>query len=109
LHKYLNVYVDHYGFWNRIKLGSIVKSAELGSHADEMSAAKNIVILGGSKSSNDAGDLNASQGRHVGWLIRGKPGIEDIYLPFRARKADLAPKPPVRGQRGFQDHTSSVA
>lgn len=133
MHKYLNDYVDHFGFRDRIRLGATVKSAELmkegswliqydwqtsekdandmtlvakklvlatgttsepfipqipGSdtfggplfHSKEfadrtadMCAAKNIVVLGGSKSSADCVYLNAQAGRHVDWVIRGTP------------------------------------
>jgi cation diffusion facilitator CzcD-associated flavoprotein CzcO len=38
----------------------------------DISTAKNIVVLGGSKSAADAVYMNACKGRHVDWVIRGK-------------------------------------
>lgn len=134
LHKYLTAYAQHFGFFDRIKFGATVQSAELNEDGswllsyevstgeenlsevkvvakklvlatgtsstpnmphivgsekfggqilhtkelskqkvkDEMSTAKNIVVLGGSKSAVDTVYMNAVRGRHVDWVIRGR-------------------------------------
>jgi cation diffusion facilitator CzcD-associated flavoprotein CzcO len=52
--------------------GQIFHSKELQNHMDEMIVAKNVVVLGGSKSAADAAYVNAARGKHVDWVIRGK-------------------------------------
>jgi cation diffusion facilitator CzcD-associated flavoprotein CzcO len=44
-----------------------------------MSAAKRIVVLGGSKSAADAVYVNALEGRHVDWVVRGKPIVQFLF------------------------------
>lgn len=45
---------------------------DLSLHAKDLGETKNVVVLGGSKSAADAVYHNASKGRHVDWVIRGK-------------------------------------
>jgi cation diffusion facilitator CzcD-associated flavoprotein CzcO len=52
--------------------GHIFHTKELHDRKEDMAVAKNIVVLGGSKSAADAVHLNASRGRHVDWVIRGE-------------------------------------
>lgn len=52
--------------------GQMFHSKELPIRSEEMNATKNVVIYGGSKSASDAVYMNASKGRHVDWVIRGK-------------------------------------
>jgi cation diffusion facilitator CzcD-associated flavoprotein CzcO len=51
--------------------GHIFHFKELQNRKEEMEAAQNITVLGGSKSAADAIYLNASKGKHVDWIIRG--------------------------------------
>jgi cation diffusion facilitator CzcD-associated flavoprotein CzcO len=60
--------------------GPLFHTADLGCHAEDLIAAKNIVVLGGSKSSADAVYINASQGKHVDWVIRGRSEIGRFFL-----------------------------
>ena len=61
---------------------SILHSKELPDRLEDMNTAKNVVILGGSKSAADAAYMNVIRGRHVDWVIRGmtfpKPPIHPI-------------------------------
>ncbi|KAL3424133.1 flavin-binding monooxygenase-like protein [Phlyctema vagabunda] len=50
--------------------GHIFHFRDLPIRTEEMAAAKNIVVLGGSKSAADVAYLNAVRGRHVDWVIR---------------------------------------
>jgi cation diffusion facilitator CzcD-associated flavoprotein CzcO len=52
--------------------GQIFHSKELSNRKSDLETAKNIVVLGGSKSAVDAVYMNASKGQHVDWVIRGK-------------------------------------
>jgi cation diffusion facilitator CzcD-associated flavoprotein CzcO len=51
--------------------GHIFHFKEFQSRKEEMEAAHNIAVLGGSKSAADAIYMNASKGKHVDWIIRG--------------------------------------
>jgi cation diffusion facilitator CzcD-associated flavoprotein CzcO len=51
--------------------GQIFHFKEFQKRKKEMEAAHNIAVLGGSKSAADAIYMNASQGKHVDWIIRG--------------------------------------
>lgn len=51
-------------------VGHIFHTKELHGRKEDMAAAKNVVVLGGSKSAADAVHMNASGGRHVDWVIR---------------------------------------
>jgi cation diffusion facilitator CzcD-associated flavoprotein CzcO len=52
--------------------GHIFHSKEFPIRTHDMRAAKHIAVLGGSQSAGDAVYLNATKGRHVDWIIRGK-------------------------------------
>jgi cation diffusion facilitator CzcD-associated flavoprotein CzcO len=143
IHRYLNAYVDHFGFRDRIRLGATVESAELrdndswlvryeiaaqsngkaqqqtlvakklvlatgttstpnmptfsgsdkfggdifhsmelGNRTGDLEAAENILVVGGSKSAADAVYMNASKGKHVNWIIRGKLTSPQPILQF---------------------------
>jgi cation diffusion facilitator CzcD-associated flavoprotein CzcO len=51
--------------------GSIFHFKEFQTRTDELEAAHNIAVLGGSKSATDAVYMYASKGKHVDWIIRG--------------------------------------
>lgn len=57
--------------------GQHFHSKETSWRKGDMEKAKNIVVVGGSKSAADAVYMNASEGRHVDWVIRG---IFKFYL-----------------------------
>jgi cation diffusion facilitator CzcD-associated flavoprotein CzcO len=59
--------------------GPIFHFKDFQHHKDDMKASKNILVLGGSKSAVDAAYLNASECRHVDWIIRGKK-IPTIFM-----------------------------
>ena len=59
--------------------GSAFHFKELPHRAKELSEANNVVVLGGSKSACDAVYYNASRGKHVDWVIRGKHPPPNIY------------------------------
>lgn len=78
------------GFTSEPKMPLIKGSEIFGDHifhfkdipnrTDDIDTAKNIVVLGGSKSAADAVYMNASKGRHVDWVIRGKTRIVQFTI-----------------------------
>ncbi|CAG8974256.1 hypothetical protein HYALB_00009745 [Hymenoscyphus albidus] len=50
--------------------GMMFHSKEVPWRRKDMEGAKNVVVVGGSKSAADAVYMNASEGRHVDWIIR---------------------------------------
>ncbi|KAH8676506.1 flavin-binding monooxygenase-like family protein [Tricladium varicosporioides] len=73
--------------------GHMFHSKELPFRNADMAESKNVAVLGGSKSACDAVYMNASNGRHVDWIIRasGKgpawlcwPYVSPFSLQFEA-------------------------
>ena len=62
--------------------GDIFHSKELPDRMEDLSAAKNVVVYGGSKSAADAAYVNASRGRHVDWVVRGKTSLHRSFIPY---------------------------
>jgi cation diffusion facilitator CzcD-associated flavoprotein CzcO len=60
--------------------GHIFHFKDVPNRTDDIGTAKNIVVLGGSKSAADAVYMNACNGRHVDWAIRGKTKFVQVMI-----------------------------